>query len=44
LPSTCALIMLDFDQPWDMLNSLKKWMGVLEEMIFNMLPKLPLSV
>lgn len=30
---TSAVIVLDFDQPWDIMNSLNKWMGVLSDTI-----------
>lgn len=33
--------MLDFDQPWEMLNSLQKWMGALKDTILQF--KLPLK-
>jgi hypothetical protein len=29
LAYTCAVIMLDLDQPWDLMNTLTKWMGAL---------------
>jgi hypothetical protein len=34
--------MLDFDQPWEMMNALQRWMGALQETIFQLMPKLPL--
>ena len=43
LENTAALIMLDFDQPWDMKISLQKWMTVLQDAMFKLLPKLPLK-
>lgn len=38
LQNTCALIVLDLDQPWDMMNSLQNWIKTLQETIFSMLP------
>jgi hypothetical protein len=29
LEHTCAVIMLDFDQPWEMMNALQRWMSAL---------------
>ncbi len=29
LAKMCAVIVLDFDEPWEMMNSLHKWMSVL---------------
>lgn len=29
LEHTCAIIMLDFDQPWEMMNALQRWIGIL---------------
>jgi hypothetical protein len=39
LAYTCAVIMLDLDQPWELMNSLIKWMGALQDTILAM--KLP---
>lgn len=39
----CALIVLDFDQPWEMKNSLEKWMKVLSNAILDLKSKLPLK-
>ncbi len=44
LQQTCAIIVIDFDQPWEMKNQLQKWMGALQETIFQLMPKLPLQV
>jgi hypothetical protein len=43
LLNTCAIIVLDFDQPWDMMSSLEKWMNVLRDTILALLPQLPFS-
>ena len=40
----CALIVLDFEEPWEMMKSLHKWMGVLHETVLTLMPQLPLSV
>ena len=42
LEYTCAIIMLDLDQPWELMNSLTKWMGALQDTILAM--KLPFQV
>lgn len=44
LEQTCAIIMLDFDQPWEMMNALQRWMSALQETIFQLMPKLPLQL
>ena len=38
-----AMIVLDLDQPWEMMNALNKWMGLLSEVILNMMKTLPLQ-
>ena len=43
LEYTCAMIVLDFDQPWEMMNSLTRWMGLLAETVPGVLNTLPLS-
>lgn len=40
---TCALIVLDFDQPWEMMNALQRWMGVLSEAILDIMKLLKSS-
>jgi dynein light intermediate chain 1 len=43
LEYTSALIVLDFDQPWDIMNSLNKWMGILSDTILPTLRLLPIA-
>lgn len=43
LEQTCALIVLDFDQPWEMMNALQRWMGVLSEAILDIMKLLKSS-
>ncbi|CDW77480.1 cytoplasmic dynein 1 light intermediate chain 2 [Stylonychia lemnae] len=43
LQQTCALIVLDFDQPWEMMNALQRWMGVLGETILDIMKMLKSS-
>ena len=38
-----ALIVLDLDQPWEMINSLNRWLQVLQEVAHSMIGALPLS-
>ncbi len=35
--------MLDFDQPWEMKNSLNKWMGILSNAVLKVLKNLPIK-
>ena len=44
LQNTCAVIVLDLDQPWEMMTSLQSWFKTLQETIFRMLPQIPLQV
>ena len=43
LETTAALILIDLDQPWDMKESLFKWMRLLEEIVKDVLNKLSLE-
>jgi hypothetical protein len=43
LQYTCAVIVLDFDQPWEMMNALQKWMGTLRETVLDIIGKLKSS-
>jgi hypothetical protein len=43
LQYTCAVIVLDFDQPWEMMNALQKWMGTLSETILDIMKSLKSS-
>jgi Dynein light intermediate chain (DLIC) len=43
LESTAALIVIDLDQPWDLKESLYKWMRFLDDTIKEVLNKLPLE-
>ena len=36
-------MVLDFDQTWDMMTALQKWMGVLGDIILDLMKSLPLS-
>ena len=39
----CAVIVLDFDQPWEMKRSLEKWMKVLQNTILELFKNLQLK-
>ena len=39
----CAVIMLDFDQPWEMKRSLEKWMKVLQNAILDLMKNIQLK-
>jgi hypothetical protein len=43
LESTCALIVLDFDQPWEMMNALQRWMEALRETVLDLMKLLKSS-
>lgn len=43
LEYTSAIIVLDFDQPWEMMNALNRWMSLLTEPVLNALRQLPIS-
>lgn len=43
LETTAALIVIDLDQPWDMKESLFKWMRLLEELVKDVLKNLSLE-
>jgi Dynein light intermediate chain (DLIC) len=43
LENTCALIVLDFDQPWEMMNALQRWMEALREAILEIMKLLKSS-
>ena len=43
LEYTSAVIVLDFDQPWEMMNALNRWMSLLSEAILPIIKTLPLS-
>lgn len=43
LEYTSALIVLDFDQPWDLMNSLNKWMSILSETVLPLMRQLPIK-
>lgn len=42
LEYTSALIVLDFDQPWEMMNALNRWMSLLSDTILSVMKTLPL--
>ena len=42
LEYSAAVIVLDFDQPWEMMNALNRWMGVLSEAVLGAMKTLPL--
>ena len=37
------MIVLDFDQPWEMMNALQRWMGTLGETILDIMKQLKSS-
>lgn len=41
LQYTVAVILLDLSEPWDLMNSLFKWIEVVRELVFSVLPTLP---
>ena len=43
LQYTCAIIVLDFDQPWEMMNALHRWMSTLSEAILDIMKSLKSS-
>jgi len=43
LQYTCAAIVLDFDQPWEMMNALHRWMSTLSEAILDIMKLLKSS-
>lgn len=43
LEYTSAIIVLDFDQPWEMMNALNRWMSLLAEPVLGALRQLPIS-
>ena len=43
LQHTCAVIVLDFDQPWEMMNALQRWMSTLGDTILDIMKTLPSS-
>lgn len=43
LHHTLAVIVLDFDQPWEMLNSLQRWMSTLGDTVLDIMKILPSS-
>jgi Dynein light intermediate chain (DLIC) len=43
LQHTCAVIVLDFDQPWEMMNALQRWMSTLGDTILDIIKTLPSS-
>lgn len=43
LEYTSALIVLDFDQPWEMMNALNRWMGLLQNNIQEIRKQLPFA-
>lgn len=43
LEYTAAMIVLDFDQPWEMMESLSKWTRILSEVVQSLMKDLPLE-
>ena len=41
LESTVAVIVLDFDRPWDLMASLKRWLNALQNFVFGLNEKMP---
>lgn len=35
-----AVIVLDLDTPWELMNQLKKWIKTLQQALFNLLPQM----
>jgi hypothetical protein len=40
---TSAVIVLDFDQPWEMMNALNRWMTLLSKAVLATIMNLPLK-
>ena len=43
LEYTSAMIVLDFDQPWEMMNSLNRWIGMLSDAVLKAMKTLPIA-
>jgi Dynein light intermediate chain (DLIC) len=43
LEYTSAVIVLDFDQPWEMVNALNRWLSILKDAVHNVIRTLPLA-
>lgn len=39
----CAVIVLDLDQPWEMMNALNRWMDLLDQLMRPLLSKVPIK-
>lgn len=44
MESLCAAIVLDLNRPWDLMDQLRKWLKVLQETIFKLMPEMPPGV
>jgi dynein light intermediate chain 1 len=44
LEKMCVVIVLDFDQPWDLMNSMQRWIEVIQDTVLNLMPKLDFKV
>jgi len=42
LEYSSAVIVLDFDQPWEIMNSLNRWMSLLSDAVLGVMKTLPL--
>jgi hypothetical protein len=43
LEYTSALIVLDFDQPWEMMESLMRWTRVINDVMQSFMKDMPLN-
>ena len=41
---TSAVVMLDFEQPWEIMNALERWIGALNESILGIMKAMPASL
>ncbi len=44
LPNTAAVIVLDFDEPLDIMNDLRKWLSKLSHSLFALHPNMNFSL
>ena len=44
MENLCAAIVLDLNQPWELMNQLRKWLKVLQDTIFKLMPEMPPGV
>ncbi len=41
---TSALVMLDFAQPWEIMNALERWVGALNDSVLDIMKGMPASM